>query len=39
MRITKSWENLFDGDIDLSIDDGRRIVSWYSPFNRRKNPD
>nr|WP_295464352.1 hypothetical protein [Mesorhizobium sp.] len=23
MRITKSWESLFDGDVGLSIDEGK----------------
>jgi len=27
MRITKSWESLFDGDIGLSIDDGKKIMA------------
>lgn len=26
MRITKSWESLFDGDIGLCIDDGKKIM-------------
>lgn len=27
VRIDKSWESLFDGDIGLSIDDGKKIMS------------
>jgi hypothetical protein len=27
VRIEKSWESLFDGDIGLSIDDGKKIMS------------
>lgn len=27
MRITKSWESLFDGDIGLSVDDGKKITA------------
>ncbi|GLS36707.1 hypothetical protein GCM10010869_22980 [Mesorhizobium tianshanense] len=27
MRITKSWESLFDGDIGLSIEDGKTIMT------------
>jgi hypothetical protein len=27
IRIDKSWESLFDGDIGLSIDDGKKIIS------------
>lgn len=27
MRITKSWENLFDGDIGLCVDDGKKITA------------
>lgn len=27
MSITKSWESLFDGDIGLSIDVGRKIMA------------
>lgn len=27
VRIDKSWERLFDGDIGLSIDDGKKIMS------------
>lgn len=27
MRITKSWESLFDGDIGLSIDDGKKVMA------------
>ncbi len=26
MRITKSWESLFDGDLGLSINDGKKIM-------------
>jgi hypothetical protein len=27
VRIAKSWESLFEGDIGLSIDDGKKIIS------------
>lgn len=27
VKITKSWERLFDGDIGLSIDDGKKIMA------------
>jgi len=27
VRIDKSWESLFDGNIGLSIDDGKKIMS------------
>ena len=27
VRIDKSWESLFDGDIGLSIEDGKKIMS------------
>ena len=27
VRIDKSWESLFDGDIGLSIDHGKKIMS------------
>lgn len=27
VRIDKSWERLFDGDIGLSIDDGKKIMA------------
>jgi hypothetical protein len=27
VHIDKSWESLFDGDIGLSIDDGKKIMS------------
>ncbi len=27
MRITKSWESLFDGDIGFSIDDGKKVMA------------
>ncbi|WP_095081506.1 hypothetical protein [Mesorhizobium sophorae] len=27
VRVDKSWERLFDGDIGLSIDDGKKIMA------------
>ena len=27
LRIEKSWERLFDGDLGLSIDDGKKIMA------------
>lgn len=27
MRITKSWESLLDGDIGLSMDDGKKVMA------------
>ena len=27
VRIDKSWERLFDGDIGLSIDEGKKIMA------------
>ncbi|RWM29142.1 hypothetical protein [Mesorhizobium sp.] len=37
MTITKSWEGMFDGDIGMSIDDGKKIMAGLQGAATRSN--
>jgi hypothetical protein len=31
IRVDKSWDRLFDGEIGLSVDDGKKIMAAFKP--------
>jgi hypothetical protein len=31
IRVDKSWDRLFDGEIGLSVDDGKKIMAAFRP--------